>query len=222
MRNVAILVYENAEVLDFAGPFEVFAVTSELNDWEPFNVFTVSPADGPVRAVNGLTILPDYTLIDSPPADVLVIPGGAGSRQVMTDDAVLEWVRGGHESSNVTLSVCSGARILARAGLLRGLSVTTHHEVIDELRQLEPQADVVLGPRFVDTGRIVTTGGISAGVDGSFHVVSRLLGDEVALRTAEYMEYDWQPSEAREGQAARVIQEEALRGAPQRAGSQPR
>lgn len=196
MRTVAILLYDDVEVLDFAGPFEVFAVTSELNDFEPFRVVTVAETLDPVRAVNGLRVLPDAVLADEPSPDVLVVPGGAGSRRAMDVPAVVEWVREGHGRAEVVLSVCSGARILARAGLLDGLPVVTHHGVVDHLRELAPAAEVRTGERFIDTGRVVTTGGISAGIDGSFYVVARLLGDDVAARTAAYMEYDWRPAVA--------------------------
>lgn len=189
-RAVAILIYDEAEVLDFAGPFEVFSVTAELNGYEPFEVFLVAEDDRAVRAVNGLRVLPDYTFESSPSPDVLVVAGGAGSRREMENAPLLEWVKRTAADAEVVLSVCSGARILARAGLLDGLPATTHHEVLDHLRELAPTAEIRAGERFVDTGRIVTTGGISAGIDGSFHVVERLLGPDVARRTAEYMEYD--------------------------------
>lgn len=190
-RNVAILVFDGAEVLDFAGPFEVFSVTSELNDHRYFQVFVVAEEERPIRAVNGLRIVPDHSFDTSPAPDVLVVSGGAGSRREMENPDLLGWVKRVSERAEVVLSVCSGARILARAGLLRGRPATTHHEVLDDLRELAPDAEVRGDARFVDAGRIVTTGGISAGIDGSFHVVERLLGREVARRTARYMEYDW-------------------------------
>ena len=190
-RTVAILIYDDVEVLDLAGPFEVFAVASELNDWAPFDVYTVAEREGPVRAVNGLRVIADYALDDAPKPDVLVVPGGAGSRRAMDEEAIVTWVRQSADQAEVVLCVCSGARILARAGLLDGLPVATHHLVEDHLRELAPAADVRTGERVIDTGRIVTTGGISAGIDGSFHVVARLLGDAAARATAEYMEYAW-------------------------------
>lgn len=189
-RAVAILVYDEAEVLDFAGPFEVFSVTAELNGYEPFDVFLVAEDDRAIRAVNGLRVLPDYTVANCPKPDILVVAGGAGSRRVMANGGLIDWVTRTAEEAEIVMSVCSGARILARAGLLDGLAATTHHEVFEHLRELAPEAEIREGERFVDAGRIITTGGISAGIDGSFHVVERLLGPAVARRTADYMEYD--------------------------------
>lgn len=191
MRHVAILLYDDVEVLDFAGPFEVFTVTAQLNEGRHFRVSLVAEHDRPIRAVNGLRVLPDATFDADPLVDILIIPGGSGSREEMDNPRLMRWVQSAEKRAELTLSVCSGARILARAGLLRGIAATTHHEVLDHLRELEPHADVRENERVVDAGRIVTTGGISAGIDGSFHVVHKLLGDEAARRTARYMEYDW-------------------------------
>lgn len=189
-RTVAILIYDDVEVLDFAGPYEVFAVTSELNDHALFDVFTVAPALRRISAVNGLKVVPDYTLEHAPPPDIIVVPGGAGSQLMMDYQPLLNWVRRTHEQAEILLSVCSGARILAKAGLLKGLRVTTHRDVIEHLQTLEPGAEVVGGARFVDSGKIITTAGISAGIDGSFYVVETLLGEAAARKTATYMEYD--------------------------------
>lgn len=191
LRTVAILVFDEVEVLDFAGPFEVFGITAELNDYQHFKVSLVAQEDRLIRAVNGLRIQPDYTFTTCPPVDILVVAGGSGTRQEMENEELLRWVKDASDGAQIVLSICSGARILARAGLLSGLRVTTHHEVLDHLRELAPDADVLADVRFVDTGRIITTGGISAGIDGSFHVVERLLGPSVAASTAAYMEYDW-------------------------------
>jgi transcriptional regulator GlxA family with amidase domain len=190
-RSVGILVFDGVEVLDFAGPFEVFSVTDELNGGGVFDVATVAAREGVVRTIGGLQVVPSRTLEATDPPDVLVVPGGDGTRREMEDPAVIRWVRAAAETGEIVMSVCSGARILARAGLLSGLRVTTHHQVLDDIRELAPDATVEPSPRFIDTGRIITTGGISAGIDGALHVVSRLLGREQARRTAEYMEYGW-------------------------------
>lgn len=190
-RSVAILIYDGVEVLDFAGPFEVFAVTDELNDGKQFDVSLVAVKDIVYTAVNGMRVLPNRVTDDTPAPDVVVIPGGSGSKQVMRDEAVLDWIRRASATSEILMSVCSGARLLAALGMLDGLEVTTHHQVVADLRRLAPAAQVVTDRRFVDTGGIITTGGISAGIDGSFHVVARLLGEMTARRTAQYMEYDW-------------------------------
>lgn len=190
-RSVAILIYDGVEVLDFAGPFEVFAVTDELNDGKQFDVSLVAVKDIVYTAVNGMRVLPNRVTDDTPAPDVVVIPGGSGSKQVMRDEAVLDWIRRASATSEILMSVCSGARLLAALGMLDGLEVTTHHQVVADLRRLAPSAQVITDRRFVDTGGIITTGGISAGIDGSFHVVARLLGEMTARRTAQYMEYDW-------------------------------
>lgn len=192
-RNVAILLFDQVEVLDFAGPFEVFSVTDELNGDAPFNVFTVAEEERVVHAVGGLKVVPTYSFPRCPHPDILVVPGGAGSRNEMENEDVVQWVQEVHEQAELVMSVCSGARILAKAGLLSRLPVTTHHEVVTHLKELVPDAEIREKERFVDTGKIITTGGISAGIDGAFHVITRLLGEAVARRTAAYMEFDGYP-----------------------------
>lgn len=192
-RNVAIFIFDEVEVLDFAGPFEVFSVTSELNNYDIFNVYTVAEKPGAITTVNGLSVNPKYTFADCPQPDLVIIPGGVGSRAAATNEHVLDWVKACFERAEMVLSVCSGARILATSGLLDGLEVTTHHEVIDHLRELAPKAMVRENVRFIDNGRILTSAGISAGIDLSFHVVCKLAGKAIAAKTARYMEYDWQP-----------------------------
>jgi transcriptional regulator GlxA family with amidase domain len=188
-RNVAIRIFDDVEVLDFAGPFEVFAVTDELQNRESFHTFTLALAPGGVRARNGLKVVPDFTLENCPPPHVLVIPGGAGTRRLFDKSALLEWLRMKTRHAEVVMSVCTGALVLARAGLLDGLRATTHHENFAELRQLAPHTEVVETERFVDNGKILTAAGISAGIDCSLHVVARLLGTDAATTTARYMEY---------------------------------
>lgn len=190
-RKVAILVFDDAEVLDFSGPFEVFAVASELHDHKLFDVFLVADTDRSIRAVNGLRVVPDYTVSNAPAADVVVIAGGAGSRQAMRNTQLLTWLERAVTQAEVIMSVCSGARLLAALGAFDGLKVTTHHEVLDHIRALAPKAEICPRQRFTDNGKIITTGGISAGIDGSFHVVARLQGLSVAENTARYMEYNW-------------------------------
>ena len=188
-RNVAILVFDDVEVLDFAGPFEVFAVTDELNEHREFHTFTLATKPGTIRARNGLKIVPDFTLENCPAPHVIVVPGGSGRRALMQMPSLHEWLRTRSRHAEIVMSVCTGAFVLARAGLLDGLRVTTHHAHIEELRALAPHLDVVEQQRFTDNGAILTAAGISAGIDCSLHVVERLLGRPTADRTAEYMEY---------------------------------
>jgi transcriptional regulator GlxA family with amidase domain len=188
-RNVAILLFPEVEVLDFAGPFEVFAVSDELGDYEAFNVYTVADSPASVRARNGLMVVPDYMLESAPKPAVLIVPGGIGTRRLLEQPRVLDWVRTKSATAEITMSVCTGALVLGKAGLLDGLRATTHHECFELLREHAPAAQVVENERFIDNGRILTAAGISAGIDCSLHVVERLLGADAAARTARYMEY---------------------------------
>ncbi|HEY0734688.1 MAG TPA: DJ-1/PfpI family protein [Herpetosiphonaceae bacterium] len=190
-RNVAILIFDEVEVLDFCGPFEVFGVTRSREE-APFNVYTVAERIEPVLARNGLSVNPRYTIDDCPPPDLLVIPGGLGARKEMHNPAVIEWIKRCAEPAELVLSVCTGALLLANAGLLDDLAATTHHGAFDLLRAAAPKTEVREGERFVDNGKVITSAGISAGIDMSLHVVARLLGVDVARETAERMEYRWQ------------------------------
>jgi transcriptional regulator GlxA family with amidase domain len=190
-RTVAILLFDEVEVLDFAGPFEVFAVTDELSGGKLFDVCTVAETPGPVRARNGLKIVPDFTLESAPVPQILIIPGGAGTRPLLLKPSVLEWIRRSAAQAEHTASVCTGSLVLAKAGLLGGLRATTHHENFAELAQLIPQDQIDETVRFTDNGQVLTSAGISAGIDLSLHLVAKLHGESVATRTAHYMEYPW-------------------------------
>jgi transcriptional regulator GlxA family with amidase domain len=189
-KNVAILLFENVEVLDFAGPFEVFAVANKLRDNTVFNVITVATVRATIRAVNGLKILPEFTLEDCPAPDVLLIPGGAGTRKLLNQPALLEWLQIKSRTAEIVASICTGALVLGKIGLLDGLRVTTHHLCLDELRAIAPAAIVDPSCRFHDNGKFCTAAGISAGIDLSLHLVARLIGPEAADSTASYMEYE--------------------------------
>lgn len=189
MIAVGIYLFPGVELLDFAGPYEVFSVASELHGHDLFSTFTVAEEAGAVRTVNGLRIVADYVFDTHPSVDVLVVPGGVGSRAAMTRPAVLDWVGRSHSGARLTFSVCSGARILGALGLLDGLDVTTHHEVLDELRAIAPRARVHAGRRFIDQGRIMTSAGIAAGMDLSLYVLALMCGTRVAEATATYLEY---------------------------------
>lgn len=183
--NVAILVHEGVELLDFAGPGEVFGVSRS------FNVFTVATSRQPVTSLRFVTVTPQYTLDDHPPADIVIVPGGQ-TQVPMADPQVRAWLQRVAPRARVVLSVCTGAFLLAQAGLLDGLEATTHHSSIDSLRGMAPHTRVVADRRFVDNGKVITAAGISAGIDASLHVVEKLKGREEAERIAGYMEYRWQ------------------------------
>lgn len=192
MRNAAILIFDDVEVLDFCGPFEVFSVTSQRAQGEtPFRVYTIAEQARPVLARNGLSVNPAYTLHDCPPPDILLIPGGRGTRPLMNNAALLDWIRAQSERVELLLSVCTGALLLGKAGLLDGLEATTHHSALEELRAAAPNITLCPEKRYVDNGKIVLSAGVSAGIDMALYVVSRLLGAEVAAETAHYIQYDY-------------------------------
>ncbi|GAK58114.1 transcriptional regulator, AraC family protein [Candidatus Vecturithrix granuli] len=188
-RRVAILLFDDVEVLDFAGPFEVFSVTDELNAGAKFQVYTVAAVKKPVITRNGLSVNPDYNIHDAPLPDILIVPGGDGTRPVLKRDQVIDWVKTCASQAELVLSVCSGALVLAKAGLLEHLQATTHHQVFETLAALAPNTEIVKEQRFVDNGKVVTSAGISAGIDMSLYIVERLEGREVADKTVAYMEY---------------------------------
>ncbi|WP_336245831.1 DJ-1/PfpI family protein [Paenibacillus apiarius] len=192
MQHVGILLFNDVEVLDFAGPFEVFAVTGQTltTASSPFLVKTVSEDGKLVTARNGLKLQPDYSYADAPQFDILIIPGGPGSRTEMYNKATIKWVQERMDKVDIMASVCTGALILAEAGLLDGKTVTTHWNSYDRLESDYLSLTVKRNVKFVDEGKIVTSGGISAGINMSFHLVKRLLGKEVAANTAKMMEYD--------------------------------
>ncbi len=192
-RSVAILAFDDVEVLDFAGPYEVFNVAGELGEGAPFSVFSVGLTRAPAVGRGGFTVLPTYSLDDAPPPDVLVVPGGAGTRRLLDDERLLGWLRERAAEVEILLSVCTGALLLGAAGLLQGRPATTHHDAYDELATLSPTTQVVRGQRFVrSSDRVVTSAGVSAGVDASLHVVQLLTGQETRDRAVTEMEWMWQ------------------------------
>ncbi len=194
--NVGIVVYENVEVLDLGGPYEVFTTASRLHarthpaDPALFRVFTLGREAGPVTARAGLTVSADHSFDDHPAIDVLIVPGGLVA-SVMCDLDLAGWLRAVAATAQLTVSVCTGAFILAQAGLLDGRAATTHWEDIDVLAERYPAVRVVRGRRWVDEGAVVTAAGVSAGIDMSLHLVERLAGRELAVSTARQMDYDW-------------------------------
>ncbi|MFS4445433.1 DJ-1/PfpI family protein [Maribacter sp. 2307UL18-2] len=193
-RTVGILIFDDAEVLDFAGPFEVFSVTSELNNFELFDVFTVAKTIEPITAVNGLSVNPKYDFANAPDIDILIITGGAGTRNQMEDRETLNWIKKVHRGSLITASICSGSRLLGVLGLLDSKPYCTHHGVYDHMSKIVPSGIPQKSKRFVGFDKLFTSGGISAGIDLSFHIVENLHGKAIASVTAEYMEYDWNES----------------------------
>lgn len=194
-RRVGIVVFDQVEVLDFAGPFEVFSRTRLVegldsrrsDDSAPFSVVLLGVESGPIAATGGLQICSDYTLEAAPPIDILVVPGGFGTRPLMNNAPVVDLIRRLASEAELVASVCTGALLLAKAGLLEGRRATTHWGALDLLASLG-RIDVVRDCRFVDAG-VMTSAGVSAGIDLSLMIVERLFGKAVADDTARYMEY---------------------------------
>jgi transcriptional regulator GlxA family with amidase domain len=195
-RTVGILIFDGVEVLDFCGPFEVFATTAMPDagppdeEARPFRVLTIAERQGTVRATGGLLVQPHHTIEDHPPLDILVVPGGYGTRREATNDRLLNWIAAQDARTELTTSVCTGAFLLAARGILDARPATTHWASIERLRSTHPAVQVREEVRFVDDGRVITSAGVSAGIDMALHVVGRLLGEDVALATARRMEYE--------------------------------
>ena len=198
-RTVGIYLFDKVEVLDFAGPFEVFTTASRVRIYQqsgsaaPFNVFTIADNIRPVHARGGLLVLPKYDLVNHPHIDVLIIPGGIVSEELQRG-SVIQWIAHCTRKASIIASVCTGAFLLGKAGLLDGKQVTTHWDDIPAFREMFPGIAVLEETRWVDTGKIVSSAGISAGIDMSLHLVERLEGEALAVSTARQMEFDWQNS----------------------------
>lgn len=191
-RKVAILVFDEVEVLDFCGPLEVFSVANRFSAEPAFDVILVAETTGtPITTRGGMSVNPDQCIKTVDEVNVLLIPGGIGTRRLLKSKMLLNWIRDIGSSAELVLSVCTGALLLGAAGMLKDVDATTHRDAIDELKAVAPTARVLTKSRFVDNGKLITSAGISAGIDMSFHVVGRLLGDDVATATARQMEYEW-------------------------------
>ena len=198
--NVGILMFDGVEVLDFAGPFEVFSQTRLVPGVEsrrsdasaPFRVFTVTRNGETVTATGDLQLTPRYSFQTSPPIDLLVVPGGYGTRALLRDRETLDWIRTTAATAKRVTSVCTGSLLLAQAGLLDGRRATTHWGALDLLQEISDarEADISIQHdlRFVDDG-IITSAGVSAGIDMALHVVEQVCGASVAAETAHYMDY---------------------------------
>ncbi|NHZ33421.1 DJ-1/PfpI family protein [Massilia rubra] len=195
-RTIGIYVFDDVEVLDFAGPYEVFTCATRMAaklapDGEaPFRVRTIGATTAMLRARAGLSVLPEADFAGAGDIDVLIVPGGVVTNELAKPD-VIAWIAATAGKSELTASVCTGAILLAQAGLLDGQEATTHWADVEELRASFPLVRVREQRRWIDNGAIVTSGGISAGIDMSLHLVERLAGRELALRTAHLMEYEW-------------------------------
>ncbi len=200
-RTVAILIFPDVEVLDFAGPYEVFSRTRlvpgvgsrRTEESAPFQVFTVAKSSERIKAIGGLQILPDYHFATMPQIDLLVVPGGFGARALLQDTETLDWIQQITQQAQV-VSVCTGSLVLAKLGLLANQRATTHWGALDLLAQIDPSITVERDQRVVRDG-IFTSAGVAAGIDMSLAVVEDLYGKEVADETARYIEFSRSPLE---------------------------
>lgn len=184
-KKVAIFIFEGVQIIDYTGPYEVFGQAG-------FQVFTVAEKAGALTTAMGMSVNPKYTFENHPKPDILLIPGGGVTRH-QNNPQVIKWIQDNAQQSEVVLSVCNGAYLLAKAGLLDGLEATTFASLIPGLQAAAPKANVVSDKRFVDNGKIITSAGLSSGIDGALHVVEKVLGKGWAQSVATNLEYDWDP-----------------------------
>lgn len=193
-RAVGILIFPDVEVLDFTGPFEVFSVV-RLNEERrreepsPFVVSLIAERSQPVAASGGLRVIPDYDFDTCPPLDILVVPGGWGTRKEIDNDRLIQWINARAKEVETLTSVCTGSMLLGRAGLLEGLHATTHWRALDWMRESFPNVTVESKMHVVEQGHLFTSAGISAGIDMALRVVARCYGEGVGRATARQMEY---------------------------------
>jgi len=183
--RVALLVFTGVQIIDFTGPYEIFGTAG-------YDVYTVAETKDPITTVNGMTVVPKYDFATVPPPDILVVPGG-GIYAASNSPKTIRWIGDVTARTKHTMSVCNGAFLLAQAGLLDGLTATTTAGLIEKLRAQYPKIHVVDDRRFVDNGKIITTAGLSAGIDGALHVIARMQGNGKAQLTALGDEYEWRP-----------------------------
>ncbi|UGT41857.1 DJ-1/PfpI family protein [Nocardia yamanashiensis] len=192
-RRIGILLFDAVEELDFAGPWEVLAFWTRMCPADGWEVFTFSRDGQAVTCAKGLRVLPDHSFETAPELDVLLFPGGMGTRPMVHDAQVLEWVRAQRDRTPLITSVCTGALVLAAAGLLAGRPATTHWLSLDTLAELDPSIDVRRDERFVDDGDLITSAGVSAGIDMALHLIQRLAGDDRARWVRRGIQYDPRP-----------------------------
>jgi len=194
LRTIGIVIFNDVEVLDFCGPFEVFSLARPAGQTEDdsrlFTVLTVAQESRLVRCRGGLLVQPNHTIDDHPPLDILVVPGGPGTRHERGNNQLMDWIADQHRRTQLTTSVCTGAFLLAECGILDGRPATTHWASVQGMRDQYPAIEIRADERVIDTGHVVTSAGVSAGIDMALHVVARLHGSQTAAWTARRMEYE--------------------------------
>jgi len=196
MTTIGVSIFDGAEELDFAGPWEVFAMAAALRD--DVRVITVAERAEPVRCAKGMRVLPDHTLADAPALDVVLVPGGQGTRREVDNPVLIDWLRRIAPGLRWVTSVCTGALLLCEAGLARGRRVTTHWAFVETLRKRYPDVEVLDHVRYVRDDRLCTAAGVSAGIDLALWLTGQMWGVDTARRTQRNMEYDPAPPYAAE------------------------
>ena len=198
--TIGIYIFDNAEVLDFAGPYEVFTTAARMHarshesEQPLFRVATIGPSSDTVQARAGLKLDPDFTIEEHPKLDCLIVPGGVVTAELHRPQ-LIAWLNQQMQQVSITASVCTGAFLLAQTGRLDGLDVITHWEDISDLRAAFPMVQIKEGVRWTDNGAVVTSAGISAGIDMSLHLVERMADRALALRTAKQMDFEWKENQ---------------------------
>jgi transcriptional regulator GlxA family with amidase domain len=195
-KRVGILIFNDVEVLDFCGPFEVFSVVrineeKRLEEPSPFEVILVAEKEMPVTTAGGMRVIPDHTTETCPPLEILLVPGGLGTRREIGNGSLIEWIAEQAQRAEVVASVCTGSMLLGRAGLLKNRRATTHWNMLGWMRESFPDTIVDDRLHVVEDGNVITSAGISAGIDLSLLVVARYFGEDIARATARRMEYPY-------------------------------
>lgn len=189
--NIGIYIYKDVEVLDFAGPYEVFSTANRfVSESSRLSISLLAESRSIVNARGGFKVEADYSILSHPHLDVVIVPGGLHESE-MNHNIAIDWISSVAASASIVASVCTGAFLLAKAGVISNHAVTTHWEDQAELQNMFPELQVMKGIRWVDCGPIITSGGISAGIDMSLRLVEKLMGRDVAIKTAKQMEFDW-------------------------------
>ena len=191
MTTIGLLIFDGAEELDFVGPWEVFTMAAKVRD--DIRVVTIAERAGPVACAKGMRVLPDHTLGDAPEIDVVLVPGGIGTRREVDNPVVIDWLRKIAPRLDWVTSVCTGALLLCGAGFATGRRVTTHWAFIDDLRKRYPDVEVLADVRYVRDGNLCTAAGVSAGIDLALWLTGQMWGVEIARKTQRNMEYDPAP-----------------------------
>ena len=184
-----MLLFDEVEILDFAGPYEVFSVTRNDKGESLFDVKTVAAIQSTIQARNGLSINPDYNFSNCPDFDMLIVPGGYGTRPLINNQVVLGWIKDQYNKVEILMTVCTGSLLLGKIGLFDNLPFCTHHMAYDEMEQIAPSSIPQKDHRFTQSGKIHSSGGISAGIDLAFHILESIHGRAMALKTAKHTEY---------------------------------